>query len=161
MQSFTISTLLTKEDFTKALLRQTYKKASAIIFLLLGIAIIGLSLFLYFIIPPPRTVSFDFTQVIVGLVIIVMPFLQVLMARKTTFKNPALQFPVEYTFTDDGLNVKGISFQSSFAWMHIVRVKHDPDFLLLFTNKTVAYFIKRETLTQPQIDFIKSKVKPR
>jgi hypothetical protein len=159
MESFTVSTLLTKEDYTKCLLRQTYKKPATIIVGLIGLAFVAFNIVLFTLFPSPGDAYPNPAPAIFGLFIIASPFLQVIIARKNTFKNPALQFPVEYNFTDDGLNIKGISFQASFAWMHIASVKEDNDFLLLFSNKTVAYFIKKNSLTNEQIDFIKSKVK--
>ena len=156
MEPFTASTLLTREDFTRCMLRQTYRKPYTIILTVAGVGIIILNLVSNY-----YRHSFNLFSLLPGFFILLLPALQVYVARKTTFNKPALQFPVDYTFSDDGIRIKGMTFESSFAWLHILKVTDDPDFLLLYTTKSVAYFIKRDSVTPQQIDFIRSKVKKR
>ena len=159
MENFTVSTLLTKDDYTRCLFRTTYRKPGNIVTTIAGVVFIGISVYLSM--RSGRDYSDFLTIAIPGIFLIVSPVIQVFIARKNTFKNPALQFNVEYTFGDEGIGVKGISFESSFAWLHIFKVQEDREFLLLYLNKRGAYFIKKDVFTQQQIDFIKSKVKRR
>jgi len=62
---------------------------------------------------------------------------------ETLLEGKRWQFPIEYIFSDDGVKIKGISFESTFAWLHIVKVKEDNDFLIIIYHQSGGLFYKK------------------
>ncbi|HVX50115.1 MAG TPA: YcxB family protein [Chitinophagaceae bacterium] len=154
MQPCTVSSLLTKQEYTRSLFRQIYRNPYYIIITILGVVIAGLKIAILIL-----GGEYDGVNISLGLFLILVPLLAGYITRRAALNNQWFQFSIDYTFSDDGIRIKGLTFESSIAWLHVVKIKDDNEFLLLHTSKTAGYLIKKDTLTQAQIDYIKSKVK--
>ena len=158
METFTITTLLTKKDYTDYLFKEIYKKPLSILETFLGLALIVTTCLDLFHI----TGIYDdqpFLELGLGILLLVSPTISVLIARKSYYSNPSLSHDISYTFGEDDIKVKGLTFDSTLKWNHIVKLREFNGFLLLQSSKKSANFIKKDKLTQAQLDFIKDKVR--
>ncbi|HEX5436451.1 MAG TPA: YcxB family protein [Gemmatimonadaceae bacterium] len=70
-----------------------------------------------------------------------IPLMQRWNAGRTLRATPALQQPQRYTFDAKGITMDGGLSRGRVQWAAIVRVVETHTLVLLFYNKTVAYFI--------------------
>ncbi len=68
---------------------------------------------------------------------------------------------IQYTFSEESIVEVGSSFEATYKWEYILRVKESSHFLILFTSKQSGKFVYKDRLTSEQIAFIKSKVQNR
>lgn len=156
MEPFTTTTLLTKKDYTKYLYKTLYKKPYYISATMLGIYFLATGIADAF--ANKFNGGVFSMELLAGFFCLLIPTVNILIARKNTFANPAIQKPITYQFSDAGIVIKGDTFDGNFTWPHIINLKEEGGFLLLFVNRKTANFIKTDGLTAEQIDFIKSKV---
>lgn len=157
MTPFSIDTLLTKKDYTIYLYRHTYKRPYTVIITIIGLFLVLLS-------------TLDFMSVInvyeekpflelgIGLFLLLSPTISILIARNSYYSNPSLRHNITYTFGEDEIKIKGLTFESAMQWNHIVKLKEFNNYLLLYSSKKIASFVKKNNMTKAQIEFIKSKV---
>ncbi|RZL34121.1 MAG: hypothetical protein EOO96_10890 [Pedobacter sp.] len=58
-----------------------------------------------------------------GLFLLAAPALLALIAIRQFTSNPNFQHNMAYTFGDEGIAVKGLTFKSEFLWEHIIKQK--------------------------------------
>jgi hypothetical protein len=158
MNDFSITTKLTTKEYTKVMFMGLYKKPGFILATLLGI---------YY----ATTIILDYLNVInwyadtptfeivCGAFLLLAPSLIVLIAVRQFTSNPSFQNDIIYTFNNNGVACKGLTFKSEFLWAHIIKQKELDKYLILYHNKKFGNFIDKTKLTPEQLDFIKSKVR--
>ena len=157
MDTFTITMLLTKKDYINYLFREIYKRPYSIFLTVLGLVLVATtSLQLLKII----SIFYEtpLAELGMGILLLLSPIISILIASKTYYSSPCLRDEIKYTFGQDEVIVKGSSFNTSFTWDHIIKSKEMGDFLLLYSSKKLANFIRKDKLSKEQLDFIKSKV---
>ncbi len=157
MQSFTTITLLTKKEYIQFFYRETYRKPAIIVFTLLALYIIVADILDFGNILESSD-YFSWMGFVVAPMILVLPTIQAFVARKNMFARPCFQHPLCYTFSDDAVNIKGEGVETTFTWQHVFKIKESGGLLLLMVGKKIGHIVKKDGLTQEQIDFIKSKV---
>ena len=157
MQDFTISTTVTKKDYKDFLYASFYKKPKYILITLLGVYLIATVILNYYSVIDYYHET-PYFEMIAGLFILLFPTIIVQIAAKGYHSNPSFQYEMNYTFGEDGIVIKGLTFQSILKWTHIVKQKESKNYLLLFSSNKLGNFIDKSKLTQEQIEFIKSKV---
>ncbi len=155
MQPFATTTLLTKKDFNAYAYREVYRKPYYIGATALGVYLVVIS------IRDAFAAKYDggvfMMELVAGFFMLAVPAINVRRARKITFAKLSMQHPLEYTFSEDSVKVKGFSIETVHSWEHITKVKETKEFLLLFTSRNVAYFIKKDGLNAEQVAFIYAK----
>lgn len=156
MDAFSITTTLTKNDYTKFFYRETYKKPATIIAALAGVYLMLSSIIN---IRQAGTDNYlDFLEAVLGFFVLLVPTLAALTARRNAFSNPASGHPVTYTFSENSIHIKTFTTEVTATWQSYIKVKESSDFILLYNNKKLANFVKKDTLSAEQVAFIKSKV---
>jgi hypothetical protein len=100
-------------------------------------------------------------EIVCGAFLLLAPTLIVLIAVRQFTSNPSFQNDITYTFSDNGVACKGLTFKSEFLWTHIIKQKELGKFLVLYHNKKFGNFIDKTKLTTEQLNFIKSRVRPK
>ncbi len=86
----------------------------------------------------------------VGTFSILSPSLSVLLAVKKFASIPDLTSNFRYTFGEDNIVVNAKTCDATYKWEHITKVKETKQFLLLSPGAKLAYFIKKDRLTNEQ-----------
>jgi hypothetical protein len=157
MTDFTITTLVTKSDYIKFIYGSIYKKPAFILATIVGLYLVG-TVALHYLHIITYYSETPYTEIISGIFILLSPTIIALMAAKGHYTNPSLQHEITYTFGEDGINVKGLTFESVLKWTHVVKQKETKKYLLLFCSNKQGNFIDKSKLTLDQIKFIKSHI---
>jgi hypothetical protein len=157
MDDFTITTRLTKSDYTKYLYRELYKKPQFILATLVGLYLVVTVVLNYFNIINYYS-EIPVYETVFGVFILLGPTIIILIAAKGYISNPSLQHEIKYTFSDSGIIVQGLTFKSELLWTHIIKQKETNKFLILYSSKKLGNFIDKSKMTLLQKQFIKSKV---
>jgi hypothetical protein len=156
MDSFTVTTLVTKKEYRKYLIGTLYKKPFTIIAMLLGLYMLFMAMadFQHLSFGTPDSFLSDLG---IGLFLVLFPVLVTLIASAKFRQNPSMHHEITYTFSEDAIIVKGLTFNSTLQWPHIIKLRETKKFLLLHPNRQTANFVDKSKLTDEQIAFIKSK----
>ncbi len=155
MDSFTITTLITRKDYTNYMIHEIYRKPYYLILTFMGLILIAMM-----VLQKAHVANFHFgiEMLFYGLVLLVIPLVNILMARKIYNSSESLNNEIKFTFSEEGIAVTAFTYDGFLKWNHIIMSKEVGDFLLLYSSKKSANFIKKDNLTKDQIDFIKSKI---
>lgn len=157
MNAFSVDTILTRKDYTNYLYREIYRRPYSLFISILGLAMVLITLLDFM-----KIINFygdnPFFELGIGLLLLLSPTISVLIARSAYYSNPSLSHNITYTFGEEEIKIKGLTFDSTLQWNHIVKLKEFDHYLLLYSSKKIANFVKKNNLTKEQIDFIKSKV---
>ena len=122
MESFTITTLLTKKDYSAYLFKEVYKKPYTVLITILGfVLVITAALEIFNVIDIYD--DHPFFQLVLGIFLLISPVVNVLIAKRTYYSNPSLSHDISYTFGQDDIKVKCLTFDSTLKWKHIIKMK--------------------------------------
>jgi hypothetical protein len=157
MENFTITTRTTSKEYAKIMLIGLYKKPGFII-----ATIVGLYLLTTVILDNLKIINYyqdtSYFEIVCGLFVLLGPLLITLIAVRQFNSNPSFQYPIKYTFSDNGLTIEGTTFKGEFLWTHIIKQKEISNFLILYHSKKMGNFIDKTKLTKEELHFIKTKV---
>ncbi|MFN3489267.1 MAG: YcxB family protein [Emticicia sp.] len=157
MEDFTIKTRLTTKEYTRVMYVGLYKKPVFIFATLLGLYLLTPVLLDYLKVINYYT-DMPIYDIVIGTFLLLAPSVIVLISISQFRSNPSFQNEMTYTFSDRGVAVKGLTFNSDFLWSHIIKQKELGKFLILYHSKKFGNFIDMTTLTEEQLEFIKSRV---
>lgn len=157
MNEFSITTQLTKEEYSEFFINTLYKKPVTIIFGLIGVFLIVTSIADLTVYHEEEFYMNCFT-LILGIFVNLMPVMSWQLAIKNFSSNKVISQLLTYTFTNEKILVKGDTLDMAFAYLYIVKFKQTSKYLLLYQTNKAAIFIKKECLTDEQINFILSKI---
>jgi hypothetical protein len=154
MNSFTVTTLVTKKDYTAFLFAALYKKPVTIIASLIG---------LYMLLMAALPSLFGNSDSLIfnlgfGLFLVLHPFIIASLLSRQFNANPEMRHEILYTFSEDSVVVKTLTCDSTVQWTHFIKLRETKKFLLLQHTKKAANIVDKTKLTQEQIQFIKSKI---
>ena len=157
MEEFSITTRLSKKDYSKLMIIGLYKKPVFMITTISGLYLLATVIFdhaqlIHYYSEPP------YFELISGLFILALPFLLATIAIKQFASNPSFRNDIKYTFADSGLSVEGITFKGEFLWTHFIKQKEINKFLILYQSNKKGIFIDKTKLTAGQLEFIRSKI---
>jgi hypothetical protein len=155
MLPFSITNRLTIGDYTRILLKKTFKRPAMIFLSLLGIiSLIVYILSLAGIVPAATRDWFPWVFILFPFVI---PLITIYKARAIYKASRRMKEGVFYTFSEDSLYAKAVDSEWTYNWDTIIHFEETRDLLLLYPTKTSAEIIKKEYLSPEQIDFIRIK----
>ncbi|MET3128973.1 hypothetical protein ABID42_004095 [Arcicella rosea] len=157
MEDFTIKTRLTTKEYTRVMYLGLYKKPVFIFATLLGLYLLTTVLLDYLKVINYYTDT-PIYDIVIGTFLLLAPSVIVLISIRQFTSNPTFQDDITYTFSDRGVAVKGLTFNSDFLWSHIIKQKELGKFLILYHSKKFGNFIDKTKLTEEQVEFIKSRV---
>lgn len=84
-----------------------------------------------------------------------MLFIARVRAGKTYDTNPRLHKPIDYTFNEQFVKMKGENFETSYPWPDVLKLKITKEFVVLFVSAYTAVVIPAEHITDDEVTFIK------
>ena len=156
MEAFSVITQLTKEQYSRLVLRQTYKQVYVRYLTIVGVIIFLTSILelLHIIHIYSETPVFQF---IFGLLVLTFPLLIMSQSKKAYDSNQKLQHDIKYTFREENINIQTFSSYGTFDWSNIIKTEEIGNYLFLYSGKTAAEIIEINKLSKEQLDYIKSK----
>jgi hypothetical protein len=156
MEDFSITTRLTAKDYSKVMFLGLYRKTGFIVATIGGCCLMVTIILDHFNIMKfySDTPYFEFCC---ALFILLAPTLIVIIAVRQFLSNPNLN-EIEYTFSENGIRIQGLTFKGEFLWAHIIKQKELSKFLILYHSKKMGNFVDKTKLTTDQVQFIKSKI---
>lgn len=147
----TITATQTKSEFCRNTLRIFYAGGSGKLLLLLGLGFI-----VYYLIQLVMMLNGGEVPQLYSLVagIGILTLLPALIYRKASMvydNNPAVNQPITYTFTEEGVGTKGGGFDSTMTWDKILRVYEQKEAILLFYTKQIANPIPKRNFTEIEL----------
>lgn len=147
----TIIATQTKSEFSRNTLRIFYAGGAGKMLLLLGLGMI-----VFYLIQLVMMLNGSEAPQIYLLVagIGILTLLPALIYRKASMvydSNPAVNQPIAYTFTKEGIGTKGEGFDSKMSWDQIFRVTEKKEAILLFYTKQIANPIPKHNFTEEQL----------
>lgn len=88
-----------------------------------------------------------------------LPLYLIYYAKNQYSTNKLYQRPMYYTFGDATIIYKGEGAEGIYDWKLIMKYKETKHFLFIYFSSRQLIFIKRDGLTNEQLNFIKSKIK--
>ncbi|WP_298153598.1 YcxB family protein [Flavobacterium sp.] len=141
MESFSIVSNMSKNQYLKVMLLGLYSKPAFIAVVLFG----G-----YLVI-----FNESYQQVVLGLAFVLSPVIIALIAARQFGSSPGSGDDIAFTFGENGITVEGSTCRSEFTWEHIVKQKEISNFLILYHSKRVGNFVDKRKLSAAQLQFIK------
>jgi hypothetical protein len=150
----TIESEITKKDYSKLMTAHLLKTPYMIFIVIMGLA------FLIFYFQHPELGQF---YLFLGLGFIGLPILTFFTVGKAYDKNKHFNEKLEFILEDNGLELVGRTFGSSFTWDQITKVKESDKFFSLYQGRILLTLINKENNNQETIDrlrqFLKEKKK--
>jgi hypothetical protein len=87
-----------------------------------------------------------FALFILGMMFVVVPWLQRRTVSKAYYVNPAMQGQQTYEFSSEGLKMAGPLSTVAVAWPGILSVVETREFLLFFVQKNLAYYLPKRVV---------------
>ncbi len=84
-----------------------------------------------------------------------MFFIARIRAGKTYDTNPRLHKPIDYTFNEQFVKMKGENFETSYPWPDVLKLKITKEFVVLFVSAYTAVVIPTEHITDDEVAFIR------
>ncbi len=84
----------------------------------------------------------------------ILTLLPALIYRKASMvydSNPAVNQPITYSFSEEGIATQGQGFDSKMSWGQIFRVVEQKEAILLFYTKQIANPIPKHNFTDQQL----------
>jgi YcxB-like protein len=100
-----------------------------------------------------------FAVFILGMMLVVVPWLQRRTVSKAYHANPAMQGQQTYEFSPEGLRMAGPLSSVTVAWPGIISAVETSEFLLFFVQKSLAYYLpKRAVQRSTELDELRALV---
>lgn len=147
----TITATQTKSEFARNTLRIFYAGGSGRMLLILGLGMIVIYL-VQLVLMLTGSEAPGIYLLVAGIGILTL--LPALVYRKASMaydSNPAINRPIVYTFTQEGVATKGEGFDSQMGWEQIYRVSEQKEAILLFYSKQIANPIPKRNFTEEQL----------
>jgi len=156
--NITLSGQLTYKDYRNLILRISYLKPVYLIFL--GIIILsGVSIGQSLENSKVQLSSYYFVFVAFA-VVFVTPLITLIRIKKNYKSSKIFQGPLEYHLTNETIQVKGETLDSTQKWTHFYKIKDTKDFIMLYHAEMVATLLDKKMFSETELQefrrFIKS-----
>ena len=159
MESFSIKTKLTFEDFRKLNFFLLYRKGITRFALIFG-SMMLLIIFVPYLTSIPFWEEFPtFPFGIAFAMTFIPPYSIFRTARKNYNTNKMISEEICYEFDKETISISGDTFNSTMKWDQIFEITLSKSWLLIWQNSQVANAIPRRDITNEQIETIKDLVK--
>jgi hypothetical protein len=160
MEQIKIFSKLGLNDYIRLNFQISFTKVMYIIMSILGVLLVLIAggLLMHDLIYPNHTgdhssACFVF---IYGLALVVyLPTAIYFRSRKIFSTNQRIQEEMMYEFSETGIKITGISFNSQYDWSKIFKIKRVNNILLLFQDKLVANIINLDTVNATDYNRLK------
>ncbi len=157
MEPITITTQLDFKSFLKLQYILTYRRPAILIITFAGLVMLlyGISLLINPLPQSDPSSLLVFSLVFLG----IFPFLVWRSAKASFNTNKSIREPITYIFTEDQVEIKGASFQSSLAIEKYYKFKELKHWILLYQDKAIYNMINKKDLTSLQLSTIRELMK--
>lgn len=150
MTPFTHTSRITRGAYIKFLYRHLYTKPT--ILLIYACSIFFLTRILN---GTASVTSFEFYYIIFS---ILFPTVIVLITINKSGVDKYIYAPLQYTFTEEHITIKGADFQTQLSWKEIFRLKETRKLLFFKTTHANGTLFDKTLLTPAELQFIRSKI---
>jgi hypothetical protein len=158
MESFTVSTKLTKGEFITVVLRRFYRQAFAWIASLVSIGILVYCIYNARTHPVNWADETTYMFWAFGLVFLQLPGIHYFQARKTYAGNPRAGQQVFYTFGEDVIRVRGENFEGYIPWDNLAKVEKVDPWVCLVTMDRALLIFPAQSFSEEQGVYIKHRL---
>lgn len=145
----TITTKLTFEEYLKVMYAIAYKNWRIRFFTFIGLLIITSSVAVLF---SKQVQKFPYSSLLMGLgLVFFTPVSLYFQLKKNYQANAALQQEATYTFTKEGVELKGKSFHSQLKWVNISKVVEQKGYFLLYQPNAIIMIVAKKELSDLEI----------
>lgn len=151
--------IILKFSFTKndvvALMFHAMSKRPAIRFMIVGIPIIFLLVFLISIIndaPLPHSIWFLFALIVLSPAL--LPLVSYISIVKEYNSSPVLKEEREYTIDDNAVSIKSPSFDVTLTWDKFYRMTENKKYFFIWQSQSSAHIIPKSLLDRDGIVFL-------
>ena len=152
-----VENLITKKDLRKITIKAFYKRPSSQMLLYLGILSAALLCTGVVSLNSADKVQNYFLLFLIVLNLI-MPFYLARYADQQYSTSTVLKGSMRYVFGEEKISFQGDGIEGNYDWNKIIKYSEMKHFLLLYFSAQQITFIKTDTLTAEQLNFIKSKI---
>lgn len=153
METFTVTTRLTMEDYNIVMPRLILRNPFVIVINTLGLLTLILAFFNAMHIVQFRNNSN--TEIFVtGLLLLALPILMFYSARRKLGNDPKIFKPVNYVFSNEKVDIDGMDYKASLKWGDIHKITATKLHVLIFTSRSDVKIIPRTVLTPEQVNEI-------
>ena len=100
-----------------------------------------------------------YIYIIIG-IFILLPVLTVIQIKKLYKTNKIFQEQLDYCITNDSINIKGNTIDSTQKWTHFYQVRVTKNFFMFYQGKMVATLLDKKMFSENELrefnKFIKS-----
>ena len=94
--------------------------------------------------------SYLFVFIFYG-VYLLSPVFNILQIRKLYNSNKNFQEPLNYILTNESINIKGNTIESTLKWTHFIQIKETKNFFLFYTGKSVATLLDKKMFSESDL----------
>jgi hypothetical protein len=149
-----IETQLDFKKYLNLMYGLTYRKAWTIIITISGLVMLIGSI-LYFVGYPVPVDNPPFAQLIIGLLVIFIPFSVYFNSRKNFSSAGRLKEKMIYEFTNDKIIITGETFKTEMNWSRLYKIQELKNWILIYQSRTSANIIPKDSFGDKLIDFKK------
>ncbi|KAA2240736.1 YcxB family protein [Chitinophaga agrisoli] len=160
MFPFTISSLLTKKEYTKAYIAAIYRKPLTLVITGACLLVAISDLLQYCGIPLLGTYRPDLTNtLLVAFALVALPLSSWMRASRYYDAQKKIQQVINYQFTDEGLTISGDKFTDQYTWQELHKIRVYIGFVYIYPVQGMGYVIPQKTFTTEQVAAIQQKMK--
>jgi len=158
MESFTVSTRLTREEFTGVVLRRLYRQAFAWIVSLVSVGMLVYCIYNAHTHPVNWADETTYMFWAFGLVFLQLPGIHYFQARKTYAGNPRADQQLSYTFSEDLIHIRGEDYAGHLAWDNLANLEEVGPWICLVTTDRALLIFRAQSFSPEQGMYIKHRL---
>lgn len=158
MESFTVSTALSRDQFVHVVLRRLYRKASTWAISLVSLGILGYWVYKICIHAVNWADETSYMFGAFGLVFLQLPGIHFFQARKSYTANPRAGKPIAYTFEETVIRVRGEDLDGYIPWGNISHLERLSPWVCLVTKDKALLAFPAKVFSEEQLVYIRERL---
>lgn len=158
MESFTVSTALSKDQFVHVVLRRLYRKASTWAISLVSLGILGYWIYKICTHAVNWADETSYMFGAFGLVFLQLPGIHFIQARKSYTANPRAGKPLAYTFEEAVIRVRGEDLDGYIPWENISHMERLSPWVCLVTKDKALLAFPAKVFSEEQLGYIQERL---
>ena len=137
---------ISEKDLIHFKLSTTYRRPMIVFILLVAVLIFGTVLIHLF----SKDGFYDsppiFQVIFSSFILIFMPIMSVLQAKRDFEDNTQFRFPLRMAFSPDFMLLTGKGFETKMEWESILKIREDKRFIKIYSQKDVAQLVPKRNI---------------
>ncbi|PWJ44564.1 YcxB family protein [Sediminitomix flava] len=94
--------------------------------------------------------------VITLLAIVLLSSMTIKQIRRTFYTNKIFQEEIQYTLTNQSIDMKGDTFESVINWERFIQISEDKNYILLYQDHIIATFLDKKMFSSDELILFRS-----